>query len=241
MLRTRKFRIYFFPFVFLFFLIFVYPNQASNDVKHVLDSIERQRFVENLKRLQQDITSITATVYQEKHLSLLKKDIHIKGIIILKKPNMLRWETVSPDKSITVVDAKTMIVYHPDLKEAEVYNLSKKSIARNTMSFFTSVMWGSLKKIEKKFTVNIFRKNSEIVLELTPLSKMVARYLSSIIILYNENTGLPKAFEVTTPKGDRTVTKLTDIKVNPELEHDNFKIKLPSDVRITNNFDHEDY
>jgi outer membrane lipoprotein-sorting protein len=73
---------------------------------------------------------------------------------------------------------------------------------------------------------------------------MVARYLSSIIILYNEKTGLPEVFEVTTPKGDRTVTKLTDIKVNPELTPDNFTIKLPSDVQIKNkknNFDDEDY
>ncbi len=240
MLIIRGSKLNSFRFVFLFFLISVSLGQASNDERQVLDKIERQEIVKNLKSLQKDIDSITAKVYQEKHISLLKKDIHIEGTVILHKPDMLRWETVSPDKSITVVDGKTMTVYHSDVNEAQVYNLSENFIARNTMNFFTSAMWGSLIEMEEKFTVNIFRKNSKIVFELIPLSKIVAGYLSSVVIFYNEKTGIPMGFEVTTPKGDRTVTELTDIKTNPAIKPDTFKINLPEDVWITNIFEEDD-
>ncbi|HJW85980.1 MAG TPA: hypothetical protein VJ440_05035, partial [Candidatus Brocadiaceae bacterium] len=42
-------------------------------------------------------------------------------------------------------------------------------------------------------------------LKLTPLSKMVGKYLSSIIIYYDGDTGLPHGFEMITPKSDKTV------------------------------------
>jgi len=241
MLSIRENRIVSFPFVLFFSLIFVSPCKASSDIKQVTATVERKRIVENLNRQHENINSMTAKVYQRKHLSLLKKDIHMKGTIFLQKPDMLRWETVSPERSFTVIKDKTMTVFHPDVNEAELYKFSEHFMARNTMHFFSSVVWGSVEGMEKRFNVEVFRRNGDIAAELKPLSKMAARYLSSITIFYNEKTGLPTGFEVTTPKGDRTVTELTDLKVNPELRPDIFKIKLPPGVLITNRPESFDY
>lgn len=241
MLSIRENKIVSFPFVLLFSLISVSPSKASSDIKQVTDTVERKRIVENLNRQHENINSMAAKIYQRKHLSLLKKDIHMKGTIFLQKPDMLKWEIVSPERSLIVIKGKTMTVFHPDVNEAEVYKLSEHFIARNTMHFFSSVMWGSIEGMGKRFNLDIFRRKSEIVLKLKPLSKMAARYLSSILIFYNEKTGLPTGFEVITPKGDRTVTELTDLKVNPELRPDMFKIKLPPGVWITNKSESFDY
>lgn len=207
---------------------------SSNNTSQEMPAADKQKIVDRLKELQKDIYSITATVNQEKHLSSMKRKINVEGIISLKKPNTLRWDTVKPEKSVTVVDGETMTVYYPDVKEAQVYDLSEDIIAKNVMNFFTSAMWGTLNEMEKKFTVNIFRKDDSVVFELIPLSKMTARYLSSIIIYYDEKTGIPKGFTTTTPKGDKNITRLTNILINPEIRNDSFKIKLPEDVWITN-------
>ena len=211
--------------------------EASSYIEQEVSSADKQRIFERLTELSKDTDSITATINQEKQLSLLKEKICVDGTLIMKKPNMFRWDIVKPDKSIIAVDGETMTVYHPEIKEAQVYNLIGNLIARNTMRFLTITMWGSLNEIEKSFTLDILRKEDEIIFKLVPVSKMISRYVSSIIIQYEEKTGFPRGFEITTPKGDKTVTRLSNIKINPEIKTGTFKIKLPEDVRITNNFE----
>ena len=225
-------------YVALLIGFFLSPSiEASSYIEQGVSSADKQRIFERLTELSKDTDSITATINQEKQLSLLKEKICINGTVIMKKPNMFRWDIVKPDKSIIAVDGETMTVYHPEIKEAQVYNLIGNLIARNTMRFLTITMWGSLNEIEKNFTLNILRKEDEIIFKLVPVSKMISRYVSSIIIHYEESTGFPRGFEITTPKGDKTVTRLSNIKINPEIKTGTFKIKLPEYVRITNNFE----
>ncbi|OOP57174.1 MAG: hypothetical protein AYP45_05170 [Candidatus Brocadia carolinensis] len=166
---------------------------------------------------------------------MLKEKVCVNGSVLMKKPNMFRWDMVKPDKSIMVIDGEMMTIYHPDIKEAQIFNLSGNLIASNTVKFFTTTLWGSLSEMEKKFSVTMFRRNSEIVFKLVPLSKIVGRYVSSLLIYYDEKTGVPQGFETITPKGEKTITRLSNIKINPEIEKDLFKLKLPEDVCITNN------
>ncbi|MEW6419695.1 MAG: outer membrane lipoprotein carrier protein LolA [Nitrospirota bacterium] len=226
-------------FISLFFTIMfacTFSVHASDNENREISAGEKQKIFERIKALQKDIYSILASVSQEKQLTILKKKMHIEGTVMVAKPNMLRWEILKPEKSITIIDGETMTVYHPEIKEAQVYALSENLIARNIMSFFMAFMSGSLQEMEKKFTVNIFRKDGGLIFILTPLSRIASRYLSSITVYYDEGTGLPRGFETTTPKGDITVTKLMNIRTNPELKPETFKIKLPEDVWITNKF-----
>lgn len=237
MLKVKKHNIFLLLSLFFIILICPFSIYASNNALEEISADEKQKIFEKINAIQKDIHSICASVSQEKHLTILKKKMYIEGTVMVAKPNMLRWEILKPEKSITVIDGETMTVYHPEIKEAQVHTLSENLIASNAMGFFIAFMSGSLQEMEKKFTVNILRKDSELIFKLTPLSKMVGRYLSYITIYYDEETGLPRRFETMTPKGDKTVTKLTNIRTNPELKPEIFRIKLPEDVWITNKFE----
>lgn len=186
--------------------------------------------------MQRDIRTLRASVTQEKRVTALKKTIHSQGTIVLAKPNLLRWEVSGAERSVTVVDGETMTVYHPATNEAQVYALSENVAARATMAIFASALTGALQEMEKRFAVKIFRRERAIVFQLVPLSRIAGRYLSTILICYDEQSGLPQEFEITTGKGDRALTKLTDIEVNPSLQPHTFELKLPADVWITNRF-----
>lgn len=215
-------------------LFFTDSTCASVNGQHEVSADERQKIIGRFKTLRKDMHSVYASVSQEKQLAALKKKVVVEGTVLMARPNMLKWDVVKPEKSVTVIDGETMTVYHPDTKEAQIYTLSENIIARNTMSFFATAMSGDLNEIEGKFMVTMFRKGGDIVFNLVPLSKMVGRYLSAVVIYYDESTGLPRGFDMLTPKGDKTITRLTNIKVNPELKPETFQIKLPGDVWITN-------
>ncbi len=239
MLQTKRVRCFLF---LLLLLCLASQGEALRDGEKVSDPGEKAKILEEIKSLQKGIESISATVSQEKHLSLLKNAIHIKGKIILKRPALLRWEVSGPERTITVVNSSTMTVYRPQSREAEVYDLQADIIANRTVRFFTSFMWGNLQDIEREFTLNIYRNSAgrKLTFELIPKNSMARRYLSSIVIQYDTGTGLPRTVEIETPKGDRTITRLEDIKVNPEIAEDAFSITLPSDVWIINRIEDEE-
>lgn len=195
-------------------------------------SDDKYEILREIKEKHKDSYSIKAAVYQDKQIAALNKPVHVEGMMVLQRPGMLRWEAFSPEKSITVIDKKTITKYYPEDKEAEIRKLADNFIASNTMRFFSSVMWGAMEEMEKRFDVDISRNSDGIVVELVPLSKIVSKYLSSVVIFYNERTGLPRGFEMVTPNGDKTVTRLADVKMNPEIGADTFKLKLPADVRV---------
>jgi len=223
-------------FCFLLFVFLASPFNtfAADDPLQEISGDEKQEILRKLSSLQKDIHSICSSVTQDKQLSAVKDKIHVEGLMIMAKPDMLRWETVKPRKSITVIDGRMMTVYYPDEKEAQVYTLSENFIARNTMTFFRSAIGGDLSEMEKRFTVNVFRGDNGIIFKLTPLSRIAGRYISSVTINYDEATGLPKGFEMTTARGDRTVTTLANIQSNYTADPDIFKIRLPDDVTVTN-------
>ncbi len=207
---------------------------ASENGLSEVSPAEKQAIAEKFFSQHKDITSLRAVVSQEKHLALMKKTVFVEGSVEMAKPNLLRWETLKPDRSITVIDGRTMTVYYPESKEAQVYALSENFIARNTANFFATAMSGALPELEKKFTVSVFRGEDDIVFRLIPISSIAGRYLTAVVIHYDKSSGIPKGIEMTTPRGDKTITRLTEVKTNPGLDAETFKIKLPSDVRITN-------
>ena len=209
------------------------PCNANSSLQE-LSAVERQKILEKFNMLHKNMHSIFASVSQEKQLAALKKKVVVEGTVTMASPNMLKWDVVKPEKSVTVIDGETMTVYHPDIKEAQIYVLSENLIARNAMNFFSTAMSGNLAEMEERFSVSIFKNEDEVVFRLVPTSKIVGRYLAAVVIHYDEKTALPKGFEMSTPKGDKTITRLTNIKVNPDLGPAVFQLKMPLDVWVTN-------
>lgn len=193
---------------------------------------DKIKISQRIKTLLSGVDAVSAAVYQTKHLSMLKKPIEAEGTVIIGKPHRMRWEIVKPERAVTVIGEKTITIYKPEEKEADIYDIEANIAAKQSMAFFSSTMWGDLSELEKKFKADIFVKDGFIVYRLTPISEMVARYLTSIIIYFNETTGVPAGFELYTPKGDRYITSLNDVKKNPPLELSTFHLKFPKEVWI---------
>lgn len=206
---------------------------AAEAVRPELSPDERYYALKKIRDAQKDITSMTAQILQEKRLAALKKTLVTEGTITLSKPALLRWDVMKPERTVTVLDTETMTVYRPRTKEAQVYPLSEHMIARNSAAFFATAMSGDFDELERKFNVRVTRAGRDIVFDLEPVG-IAVRYITSVSITYDGTTGLPRAFELITPKGDRIKTSLSRVRTNPDIASDTFKVNLPSDVRITN-------
>lgn len=227
----------------LLICLFITPcldSFSANTVKEIVSEKQRDLLIRELQRREKEIKTFTAGVIQKKKLRLLSKTIVSRGQVILKRPLRFKWIISSPEKTVAVLNNNIFTVYHPDKKEAQVYDIKGDFIVHKTVSFFEAFMLGDIKKIQKDFDLKIFTNNNELLFRLFPKNNIAKRYVSYIEVKYMRDNGIPLEMILKTPKGDTTTTIFKNQKINVPIQDKIFNLKLPSDVWITNRLDDDE-
>lgn len=194
---------------------------------------ERAEVIQRLQERQRAVTGVRATVIQKKRHPLLAAEAVSQGTLLFKRPNLVRWEVNKPDRTIILIDDRTLLTYHPDRQEAERRDLRNDFGARAAVDFFTSGMSLAVADLEKRFQVDLYRENELLVVRLTPRSRFVAQAVASIAIYQDEADAVPRQIVVVGQKGDRTELRLTGVSINPHFPEDAFTLHLGPEVRVT--------
>ena len=105
--------------------------------------------------------------------------------------------------------------------------------SRAALGLFESGISASLPELERRFHVDLFRSDDEVVLRLIPRSKMLSRVIASIRIHQDPVEGRSRRIMVEGARGDRTETTFSGVTLNPEFPPDTFSLRLGPEVRVT--------
>ena len=199
----------------------------------IMSAAEKTSWFEETRERQKGIFGLSAAVTQRKRHPLLKEEAVSKGKLSFRKPGALRWEVEKPEKMVVVVDSGTMTTYYPLRREAERRGMQDDFAFRAALGFFESGISASLPELERRFHVDLFRGDSQVVLRLIPRSKILSRSIASIRILQDAGGGLPQRIVVQGTKGDLTETTFSGVAVNPAFPPDMFTLRLGTEVRVT--------
>lgn len=194
---------------------------------------ERARWFDKARERQKGIEGLEATVVQRRRHPSLKGEQVSEGTLLYRKPALLRWEVVRPDRMIVVMDGRTLTTYHPARKEAERKFLTDSLATRAAVEFLTVGMAPSLPELERRFHVELLRGEGYFVLKLLPRGKWLSRAVSSISIDHPEEGGTPRRIVVQGAGGDWTETRFTSVVTNPAFPPDAFALRLGPDVNVT--------
>lgn len=198
-----------------------------------ISGVERDRWFEEVRERQKGVSGLSAAVVQRKRDPLLKKEAVTRGKLSFRKPASLRWEVESPERLIVVMDGRTVTTYHPAKKEAERRDMLDDFASRAVMGFIESGISASLPELERRFRVDLFRSDGQMLLRLIPRSKMLSRLIASIRIYQDPVEGRPRRIVVEGARGDRTETTFSREILNPEFPPDTFALRLGPEVQVT--------
>jgi len=199
----------------------------------LMPAAERVRWFEETRERQKGITGLSAAVTQKKRHPLLKEEEVSKGKLSFRKPGALRWDVEKPERMIVLMDGGTMTTYFPSRREAERRDLRDNYASRAALDFLATGVFLSLPELERRFLVDLFRGDGQVVIRLIPRSKMLSRSIASIRIVQDATGGLPKRIVVRGTKGDRTETIFSGVAINPVFPPDTFTLRLAPEVRVT--------
>ena len=211
------------------------PTLAEETVPEgkMISGAERARWFEEVRERQKGITGLRAAVVQRKRDPLLKNEAVSRGMVSFRKPASIRWEVESPERSTVVMDGRTVTTYYPKRKEAERRDMQDDFASRAVLGLFESGISASLPELERRFHVDLFRSDNQVVLRLIPRSKMLSRAVASIRIDQDPVEGRPRRIVVEGARGDRTETTFSGVTLNPDFPPDTFVLRLGPEVRVT--------
>jgi outer membrane lipoprotein-sorting protein len=103
-----------------------------------LNQSETQNLVRRIQTINESKPSIQANFSEERHTPILKEPVRNEGKIWATFPDKIRREIDGKTPSATVIDGKKMVVYYPNLKEEELYDLEKRPMLKDSLRALTA-------------------------------------------------------------------------------------------------------
>ena len=160
------------------------------------------------------ISSMASTFTQEKILTALTEKIISGGNFKFKRNNKVRIEYTSPYRYLMIMNGDKMLV-KDDQKENRI-NVRSNKLFQQINRIMIDCFQGTILSSED-FTVKVYENRSNYLLEMTPVSKTLKEFFTTIVLLVEKEDYSVKSIDMNEPSGDKTIMTFTEKKINISL------------------------
>ncbi len=152
-------------------------------------------------------------------LAVLSDKLSSSGKLILGGPGLLRWETVSPSRSLLVVNRGRAWIQYPDLAVTKQFDIGNDPVMKVLSEHLFALTNGQFAKLDKWYQV----KEKDGAKQLVPKQKQIASVFSEIRVSIGTR-GVVRKVEMVSAGGDITVIEFKNVRLNPPLAPNTFRI-----------------
>lgn len=165
--------------------------------------------------------SLSCRFVQTRYVSMLEEKAVSEGIMMFRKPDMIRWEYVSPLQSVFILNNG----YAKMISEGreQKMELGRNSMIQGISKIMMAGLTGDCLGGNMDFTSRTIKSEEGWMAELTPVRKDFRRMFSRIVIHIRKADGIVDRIELFEPGGDSTDIRLHDIMTGIDLDENNFK------------------
>jgi outer membrane lipoprotein-sorting protein len=177
---------------------------------------------EDIERESAKIQSVAAHFSQEKHMQILTKPLVSKGRFYFQSPDLVRWEYMSPVRSV-------LLMRKGDIKR---YTMGSRGFVEDSGGSLES-MQIVLQEISRwsrgQFTGNdhfsaTMKGGKKPRITLTPKEKGLSTMISRIVItLSPDKPGVIKSVKIVESEGNFTLFQFTDVQINGKISETLFR------------------
>ena len=178
--------------------------------------------LEDIQKKSSEIKSVGARFTQEKHIQILARPLISKGIFYFQAPDSVRWEYISPVKSILLMHKGNIRRYLISGKGA----VKDSGNAAQSMQFVLPEIsrWTRGQFTDNDYFMASFKGGKEKQVVLTPRKKELSSMISRIVITPSPDTpGVLKSVKIVEGEGNYTLLEFTDVRINEKLNDSLFR------------------
>ncbi|MDB3992582.1 outer membrane lipoprotein chaperone LolA [Gammaproteobacteria bacterium] len=179
-----------------------------------------------LDLLLRDISTISADILQliiESDGGVLE-ETEIK--MLLKRPDRLYWETVSPFQELIVTNGEILWNYQPDLEQVtiEVWDSEDSELAAQLLN-------GRTETLSNDYYVAMINADDNKSFELSP--KMSDSIYDLVTVSFIDD--VLDMIHLDGRNGEQTVWQFNNLVMNSLIENNSFEFEVPDDIEVVSN------
>jgi len=157
--------------------------------------------------------TIQSRFKQLRFLNIFTKPVSFNGIMVLDRPDKLRWETLSPIPSVMIFNGNNGLRCNSDTKPVH-FDLQNDPLMRTVSQQIWTWANSSFRKMGDQYSLNLV---APMTIELTPRNLEIKKSIDSIRIVFQNKTLQPEKIIITETKGDRTELYFSDYILNDQV------------------------
>jgi outer membrane lipoprotein carrier protein len=173
---------------------------------------------------------LSASFTQESFVKAMDMRKSGSGKLVIKKPGLLRYTYVEPEKQELIVRGEELIMYTPSTNQ-----VVKKKLSRAVMDRTPSTFLAGLGKVTDSFAPRIPKagekdKQGRYLLELVPKGEKMG--VEKVTLALDPKSFEIESFSFTETSGNTNTIELGGIKINKGVKDSAFDFKVPKGASV---------
>ena len=156
-----------------------------------------------LQRKMASLGSVILEFNQERHLKLFTEPLKSQGVMLIEKPDRIRWETTGPFQSILLGDHKSVAQFERTGGQWQKLKLGFPQMLKRVMEQMVSMHQGRLDALTSDYTLSVATGHVAVV-TLVPKDEAIRSMLSSLEIRLAPDFSATREVVMNEPSGDFT-------------------------------------
>jgi len=174
----------------------------------------------SLKEASRNIRSVKAEFLQKRYLQILTKPLLSEGRFYYHIPDSLRWEYLSPLRSVMLQKGGTIQIYH--FSEGAWKPEMTQAVESRRMVLVEISQWFQGRFDESKVFRSLYSPGPPARVILTP-KEGINRFIQRIEIVLSARPGVIDRVEIEEPGGSRTSIEFRNVEINSSLPSEIFE------------------
>ena len=186
-----------------------------------------------LADLQQKMSSLKSVYLefkQERRLKLFTEPLQSEGVMLIGRPDLIRWETTAPYQSILLGDQKSVAQFESEDGVWKKLKLGFPQMLKRVMEQMALMNQGKLDALTGDFTISVATNATAAVLTLVPKDENVRGMLAALEVRMPPDFSATREVVMHEPGGDSTRIICTRERRNVDFPPGTFDQNKPTEV-----------
>ena len=214
--------------VFAVLVFSVFNSRAAEEpaLKPVADPAP---LLQDLQRKMSSLQSVYLEFTQERHLKLFTEPLKSEGIMLINRPDQIRWETTAPYQSILLGNHTSVAQFEQTDGQWKKLKLGFPQMLKRVMDQMVLMHQGKLDALTSDFKISV-ATGAVAVLTLEPKDKTVREMLSSLEVRMEPDLSATREVVMHEPSGEFTRIIFNREKRDVKIAPASFDQTKPLDV-----------
>ena len=162
-----------------------------------------QPILDDLQRKMSSLRSVYLEFTQERHLKLFTEPLKSEGVMLMERPNQIRWETTAPYQSILLGNDKSVAQFERTDGQWKKLKLGFPEMLKRVMEQMSLMHQGKLDALTRDFTISV-STGAVAVVTMVPKDKAVREMLASLELRMLPDFSATREVVMNEPSGEFT-------------------------------------